>query len=240
MASWREAESRRGFRGRPGALRARRRFVNLVATLLRFPSLGPEAPHRLSASRHDSHRLQPATPPGPPACLALRRCVGGQEERLAGPRLQAALRGLQTHSCGDTRKGASEACGVLTCRVGESAIGGSGFSGGVVAGGGEPAGLPRPSGRPARPAPLRQPRRYASSVSLARPRGAPSALRLPPRLASAANRHAAGADRVLGPSSLRRGTRRTSRGAASASRPARLADAFVRWRGERAECVCGP
>src|SRR5690606_12403318 len=85
MASWREAESRPGFRGRPGALRARRRFVTLVATLLRFPSLGPEAPRRLSACRHDSHRLQPATPPGPTACLALRRCVGGQEERLAGP-----------------------------------------------------------------------------------------------------------------------------------------------------------
>ncbi|GAB1575591.1 hypothetical protein BPNSA17_04240 [Bordetella petrii] len=68
MASWWEAESRRGFRGRPGALRARRRFVNLVATLLRFPSLGPEAPRRLSASRHDSHRLQTATPPGSTAC----------------------------------------------------------------------------------------------------------------------------------------------------------------------------
>src|SRR5690606_6920868 len=35
------------------------------------------------------------------------------------------------------------------------------------------AGLPWPSGRPPRPAPVRQPRRYAASVSLPRPRGAP-------------------------------------------------------------------
>src|SRR5690606_7192478 len=35
------------------------------------------------------------------------------------------------------------------------------------------AGVPGSAGRPQRPAPLRHPRRYAPSVSLARPRGAP-------------------------------------------------------------------
>jgi len=54
VASLRRAGSGWGFTGAVWRLRARHRFVNLVAALLRFPSLAPEAPHPLPARRNDS------------------------------------------------------------------------------------------------------------------------------------------------------------------------------------------
>jgi len=109
-----------------------------------------------------------------------------------------------------------------------------------------PAGLPWPSGRPARPAPHRSPRPAPAGLPTASARSAPrrpAGPAHPPRLATAPNRRAAATNTVLALHRPRLGGRKTSCRAAFSSRPARLENAFGRdagWVGFHGRCQALP
>src|SRR5690606_38769235 len=97
LTSLRAGGGGRGFRGRPGAPRARDRFVNLVAALLRFPSLGPEAPRHPRPPATTCDRSSSSHRRGEPRSSASWP-RWGEQEQCSGPRGRAAQRGPSAHS----------------------------------------------------------------------------------------------------------------------------------------------